>query len=89
MEEMATRSSILAWEIPWTEEPGGLQSMAEQRVRPDWETADTNTQVYKHFLRMPTQCQVAVQSFRNSRMNKARGWLSETLTFGEVKFHGG
>ena len=25
--EMATRSSILAWEIPWTEEPGGLQSM--------------------------------------------------------------
>ena len=26
-EEMATRSSILAWEIPWTEEPGGLQSM--------------------------------------------------------------
>ena len=26
-EEMAIRSSILAWEIPWTEEPGGLQSM--------------------------------------------------------------
>jgi len=26
--EMATHSSILAWEIPWTEEPGGLQSMA-------------------------------------------------------------
>ena len=25
-EEMATRSSVLAWEIPWTEEPGGLQS---------------------------------------------------------------
>ena len=28
--EMATHSSILAWEIPWTEEPGGLQSMASQ-----------------------------------------------------------
>ena len=28
--EMATRSSILAWEIPWTEEPGGLQSMGLQ-----------------------------------------------------------
>ena len=27
-EEMATHSSILAWEIPWTEEPGGLQSMS-------------------------------------------------------------
>ena len=32
-EEMATRSSILAWEIPWTEQPGGLQSMGSQRVR--------------------------------------------------------
>ena len=31
-EEMATHSSILAWEIPWTEEPGGLQSMGLQRV---------------------------------------------------------
>ena len=32
---MATRSSILAWEIPWTEEPGGLQSMRLQRVGHD------------------------------------------------------
>ena len=30
---MATHSSILAWRIPWTEEPGGLQSMGSQRVR--------------------------------------------------------
>ena len=29
---MATQSSILAWRIPWTEEPGGLQSMGSQRV---------------------------------------------------------
>ena len=34
-EEMATHSSILAWEIPWTEEPGGLQSKGLQRVRHD------------------------------------------------------
>ena len=32
---MATHSSILAWRIPWTEEPGGLQSMRLQRVRHD------------------------------------------------------
>ena len=32
---MATHSSILAWEIPWTEEPGGLQSTRSQRVRHD------------------------------------------------------
>ena len=33
--EMATHSSILAWEIPWTEKPGGLPSMGSQRVRHD------------------------------------------------------
>ena len=32
-EGMATHSSILAWRIQWTEEPGGLQSMGSQRVR--------------------------------------------------------
>ena len=37
-EGMATHSSILAWEIPWTEEPGGLQFMGLQRVRQDWAT---------------------------------------------------
>ena len=35
---MATHSSILAWRIPWTEEPGGLQSMGLQRVGRDWVT---------------------------------------------------
>ena len=34
-EEMATHSSILAWKIPWTEEPRGLQSMGSKRVRHD------------------------------------------------------
>ena len=34
-EEMATHSSILGWRIPWTEEPGGLQSMGSQRVGHD------------------------------------------------------
>ena len=35
-EEMATHSSILAWEIPWTEESGGPQSMGSQRVEHNW-----------------------------------------------------
>ena len=35
-EGMATHSSILAWRIPWTEGPGGLQSIGSQRVRHDW-----------------------------------------------------
>ena len=34
-DEMATHSNILAWTIPWTEEPGGLQSMGSQRVGRD------------------------------------------------------
>ena len=38
-EGMATHSSILAWRIPWTEEPGGLQSVGSQRVdTPEWLT---------------------------------------------------
>ena len=36
--EMATYFSILAWKIPWTAEPGRLQSMGSQRVRNDWVT---------------------------------------------------
>ena len=35
-EGMETHSSILAWRIPWTEEPGGLQSVGSQRVGRDW-----------------------------------------------------
>ena len=35
-EEMLPHSSILVWEIPWTDEPGGLQSMGSQKVRHNW-----------------------------------------------------
>ena len=42
--EMATHSSILAWRIPWTEEPGGLQSMGLQRVRHDLVTKQQHQQ---------------------------------------------
>ena len=37
--EMATHSSIHAWKIPWTKEPGGLQSIGSQRVGHDWVTS--------------------------------------------------
>ena len=47
-EEMATHSSILAWKIPWTEEPGRLQFMGSQWVRHDWVT---NTFTFSHFCR--------------------------------------
>ena len=35
---MATHMSILAWRIPWIEEPGGLQSMGSPKIRHDWAT---------------------------------------------------
>ena len=44
-EEMATHSSILAWEIPWTEEPGGLQSRGSQKIRQDWVHSHAHIQV--------------------------------------------
>ena len=45
--EMATHFSILAWEIPWTEEPGGLQSMGSQRVRHNLVTKQPNNKLFK------------------------------------------
>ena len=45
--EKATQPNILAWEIPWTEEPGGLQSMGSQRVRHDLGTEQQQQTVLK------------------------------------------
>ena len=51
----ATRSSILAWRIPWTEEPGGLQSMGLWRVGHNWVTEHTHSHISSlHYLRMIT-----------------------------------
>ena len=50
---MATLSSILAWRIPWTEEPGWLQSMGLQRVRHDWMTEHAWAHAQGNFLHHP------------------------------------
>ena len=66
MEEgMATHSSILAWRIPWTEEPAGLQSMGSQRVGHSWATkrAHAHTHTHTHTQRANTSHQwVIVQT---------------------------
>ena len=49
---MATHSSILAWRIPWTEEPGGLQSMGSQRVR-QYSASNTHISVITDRSRAP------------------------------------
>ena len=45
---MATHSSILAWRIPWTEEPGRLQSMGSQRVDMTEQLTHTHTHTHTH-----------------------------------------
>ena len=54
-EEMATHSRILAWEIPWTEEPGGLQSMGSQRVGHNWSNWAEQQNKNKIFLPGPSR----------------------------------
>ena len=49
--EMATHSNILAWKIPWTEEPGGLRSIGSQRVGQDWGTNKEIQSIYLNFLK--------------------------------------
>ena len=52
---MATHSSILAWRIPWTEEPGGLQSMQLQTARHEWATNTHFHHIHHCFLSGPVQ----------------------------------
>ena len=64
--EMATHSSVLAWEIPWTEEPGGLQSMGSQRVNHGLATKQQQALSYQDML----TCQAAIAA--------SPGWWENT-----------
>ena len=67
-EELATHSSILAWEIPWTEESGRLQSMGSQRVRHDWAT--------KQLCINPAWVQIQLHHLEVPWTNKKTFWAS-------------
>ena len=54
--EMATPSSILAWRIPWTEEPGRLQSTGLQRVRRDWATSPSPSPMLPQWSSLTSTC---------------------------------
>ena len=72
--EMATHSSILAWKIPWTEEPGRLQSMGSLRVGRDWATS----------LHLATYCRsvnispVSLHIQHNAQLNEFSSLTSNT-----------
>ena len=63
---MATQSSILAWEIPWTEEPGGLQSMGPQTVGHDGHDLATNQQQQPNWNQ---ECEMRKQKYEDRKNN--------------------
>ena len=74
--EMAAHSSIPAWEIPWTEEPGGLRSMGLQRVGHDLATNNNNWLACGHMAGMRQKqelkpCQAAPASFYRTTYSTA------------------
>ena len=73
---MATHYSTLAWEIPWTEEPGRLQSMGVARVRHDWVTKPTNQRTRENLH--PTRGLM-------SKCSRNNWWLSPTVTVPKVQ----
>ena len=64
--EMTTHSTILAWKIPWVEEPGGLQSIGPQRISYDWATS---LQEFTKFRELWLVCGVIVKN----------NWLKTTV----------
>ena len=77
---MATHSSVLAWRIPWTEEPGRLQSLGLQTVRHDWAT---NTFHFKKSWSMPIS-QISSVFFCRSLISLALTFRS--MTYFEFMF---
>jgi len=78
---MATHSSILAWWIPWTEEPGGLQSTGSQRVGHDWATSLHFTSQFTGCLPITEQRENTIISISSPHhpflflIKEPRGWL--------------
>ena len=77
---MATHSSILAWRIPWTKEPGRLQSMRSQRGGHDWATSmHTHVAGSKEELKKLLMMKVKEESEKAGlKLNIHPGWIHET-----------
>ena len=73
---MAPHSSTLAWQIPWTEEPGRLQSMESLRVRHDWATSHSLFTFHFHALEKEMATHSSVLAWRIPGTGKPGGLLS-------------
>ena len=69
---MATHSSILAWEIPWTEKPGGLQSIGLQRVGHDLVTKPRVAEMNKRRIHSTLRYQVCVTEKSGSKPSRTQ-----------------
>ena len=100
--EMATQSNILAWKIPWTEEPGGLQSKESQRVGHNWatkhnmETAKTSLKKMAVLPVIEACCKVVViktvfRWFNDRLTNKTKrdNWISDIWFVTKVRIQMG
>ena len=82
---MATHSSILTWRIPWTVEPGKLQSVGSQRVRHDW-AANTHTHTHTHtcatwLCKIVDEGSVWGQAARHSKASKQTRLVEKKVCF--------
>ena len=77
---MATHSSILAWRIPWTEEPGGLQSTGSQRVVHNWAISLSKWAEYHNLHRDKWGIQRPIASSENDSPNESTIALVRSLT---------
>ena len=77
---MATYYSILAWRIPWTEEPGRLQSMESQRVRHDWVA-------FPFSFSLPSESTTKVQEEVLDLRNRALSYLLNLIISASNSIH--
>ena len=81
--EMATHSRILAWKIPWTEGPGGLQSMGSQRVGHNWVTNtkdESSGNKTEHLLTPIFMLLAKIESLLHTQLEcRLRNWIFQIL----------
>ena len=83
-EEMATPSSILAWEIPWTGQPGRLQSMGSQRVGRDWSISHACTTIYLSTWYLTSYSHTSPLLFQKGLKAKPENWVVEETECVEI-----
>ena len=85
--EMATHSSILAWKIPWMEEPDRLQSMGSQRIGHDWATSHRSLIERWNLILNVTQVSLVVQLVKNPPVMRVQSLSREDHLEKEMTTH--